>query len=126
MIVYYSSSSQNTARFVAKLNWPNQTVAHPIDAPYVLFVPTYADGEGNHAVPKPVVRFLNGHHFLCRGVVGFGNRSFGATFALGGRVVAKKLDVALLHRVELAGTDRDVEVVLKCLQSMKETGCFWR
>ena len=65
-LVYYSSGSGNTARFVARLGLPAQRIpirpADPmpdVDAPFVLICPTYADGEGRGAVPKQVIRFLN-------------------------------------------------------------------
>lgn len=111
MIVYFSSTSRNTERFVARLGLPAQRVTEPVGQPFILITPTYADAYGDHAVPKPVKAFLGQYRHLMRGVIGTGNRSFGATFALGGRMVAAKCGVPLLHRMELAGTDVDVEIV---------------
>ena len=116
-IVYFSSASNNTARFVEKLDRPAARL--PLrsgdpdikaDEPYVLIVPTYGGGNGEGAVPKQVIRFLNdpARRALIRGVIGTGNRNFGATFALAGRVIAGKCDVPLLDRIELAGTTNDV------------------
>ena len=83
-LVYFSSASGNTARFMARLGLPAARI--PISAadampapetPYVLICPTFADGEGRGAVPKQVIRFLNdpGRRALLRGVIGTGNRN---------------------------------------------------
>lgn len=112
MIVYFSSASRNTERFVTRLGLPCMTVAGEPEVPFLLVTPTYADAHGNHPVPKPVIQFLNKHRHLMRGVIGTGNRNFGATFALGGRVVALKCGVPLLHRMELAGMATDDAIVI--------------
>ena len=51
-LIYFSSASGNTARFVARLGLPAQRIpVHPDDplpepsGPYVLISPTYADAE---------------------------------------------------------------------------------
>ncbi|UMA66948.1 class Ib ribonucleoside-diphosphate reductase assembly flavoprotein NrdI (plasmid) [Roseivivax marinus] len=112
---FYSSRSGNTARLVERLDRPALRLpAHGepprLGAPFVLITPTYADGEGRGAVPKPVIRFLNHAptRALLRGVIACGNRNFGATFALAGDVIARKCGVPVLARVELAGTDTDI------------------
>lgn len=114
-LVYFSSRSGNTARFVAGLDLPAQRIPQGdgpmprISAPYVLVCPTYADGEGRGAVPKQVIRFLNdpARRALLRGVIAGGNRNFGETFALAGTVIAQKCNVPVLYRFELAGTETD-------------------
>lgn len=111
MLVYWSSRSGNTRRFVEKLGLPFKDLGASCDAPYLLVFPTYADGNGDGAVPKPVIRFLNVNRHLMLGVIGGGNRNFGASFCLGARVVSVKCSVPLLHRFELAGTDADVDAV---------------
>ena len=65
-LVYYSSASGNTARFVARLGLPALRIPiRPadqmpvVDVPFVLICPTYADGQGRGAVPKAVIHFLN-------------------------------------------------------------------
>lgn len=116
-IVYFSSRSENTRRFVKKLDLP--ALRLPLDAteppplaeePYVLVVPTYGGGETKGAVPKPVIRFLNhsGNRSLIRGVIAAGNTNFGAAFALAGDIVSAKCAVPLLYRFELLGTVEDV------------------
>ncbi|MDM7255511.1 MAG: class Ib ribonucleoside-diphosphate reductase assembly flavoprotein NrdI [Paracoccus sp. (in: a-proteobacteria)] len=119
-LVFYSSASGNTARFVDQLGLPALRI--PIrpaddlpapDGPFVLICPTYADGEGRGAVPKQVIRFLNdpGRRALLRGVIGTGNRNFGATYALSADIIARKCNVPALYRFELAGTQTDVDRV---------------
>lgn len=115
-LVYFSSRSGNTARFVEGLGLPAQRIPisgeeqpNPVE-PYVLISPTYADGEGRGAVPKQVIRFLNdpARRALLRGVIACGNRNFGATFALAGTVISQKCNVPVLDRIELAGTETDI------------------
>lgn len=114
-LVYFSSASGNTARMIDRLGLPATRLSRGdapqirMQAPFVLVCPTYADGQGRNAVPKQVIRFLNlaENRALLRGVVGSGNRNFGETFALAGRIIADKCAVPLLYRFELAGTDQD-------------------
>lgn len=116
-LVYYSSASGNTARFMAQLGLSalripirlDDPVPMP-DRPYVLICPTYADGMGRGAVAKPVIHFLNdpARRALIRGVIASGNRNFGATYACAGEVIASKCNVPVLYRFELAGTETDI------------------
>lgn len=116
-LVYYSSASGNTARFIARLGLPAQRIPIAPEAPmpapagrYVLVCPTYADGEGRGAVAKQVIRFLNDplRRAGLRGVIAGGNRNFGWTYGLAGEVIARKCDVPLLCKFELAGTETDL------------------
>lgn len=130
-LVYYSSRSGNTARFVQALGLPADRIAGP-DAgpaptlPFVLICPTFADGEGRGAVPKQVIRFLNdpARRRLLRGVIAGGNRNFGTTFALAGDVIARKCDVPVLYRFELAGTATDIARVRDGLDIFWRTQCL--
>ena len=121
LALFYSSSSRNTARFAQKLERPTLELTSDlkITSPFVLLMPTFADGEGRGAVPKPVIRFLNDpeNRGLLRGVIAFGNRNFGNTFALGGRMVAAKCGVPLCQTVELAGTEPDVALARQILET---------
>jgi protein involved in ribonucleotide reduction len=120
LLVYFSSASGNTDRFVRKLGLPAQRIpphaADPellVDRPYVLVVPTYGGGAAAGAVPKAVIRFLNNaaNRALIRGVVAGGNTNFGAAYGLAGRIVAKKCGVPHLYTFELLGTEQDVAAV---------------
>ena len=132
-LVFYSSASGNTARFVARLGLPALRIpirpADPMpvpEAPFVLICPTYADGQGRGAVPKPVIHFLNDPRRRAglRGVIGSGNRNFGATYALSARVIAEKCNVPVLWRFELAGTDTDIQKVRAGLHQFRGMECL--
>jgi protein involved in ribonucleotide reduction len=120
-IVYFSNYSGNTKRFVEKLN-DNSTIRIPIDwdrhsitvdRPYVLFVPTYGGGEGRAAVPRQVRSFLNikENRNLLQGVVGFGNTNFGEHFCKAADLISAKTGVPIIARVEIFGTEDDVNKV---------------
>lgn len=128
-LVFFSSRSGNTAKFVARLGLDalripiraDDPMPQP-DQPYVLITPSYSDGEGRGAVHPQVIRFLNDadRRALIRGVIASGNRNFGQHYAAAGRIIAGKCDVPLLYRFELAGTDEDIALVTAGLNR------FWR
>ena len=115
-LVYFSSRSENTRRFVEKLRLPASRI--PIGAeltltaerPFVLIVPTYCGDGGKGAVPKQVIRFLNEaeNRTNIRGVIAAGNSNFGETYGLAGDVISQKCQVPYLYRFELLGTAEDV------------------
>lgn len=127
-IVYFSNTtSNNTHRFVQKLDRPAQRIparrADPsleVDDPYILILPTYGAGHGAGAVPPGVIRFLNieTNRSLIRGVVGAGNLNFGSSFAAAATVVSEKCKVPLLHRFEILGSVEDVLTVQQLLQKV--------
>lgn len=128
-LVYFSSVSGNTHRFVEKLGitgWrlPLRAAEQPlkVDEPYVLVLPTYGGGHGKGAVPKQVIRFLNDEHnrSLIRGVIAAGNTNFGEAYCLAGDIVAQKCQVPLLYRFEQFGTSEDVSRVQEGLEE------FWQ
>jgi protein involved in ribonucleotide reduction len=120
-IVYFSNYSGNTKRFVEKLNdssairipidWDRNSIT--INQPYILFVPTYGGGEGRAAVPRQVRSFLNikENRKLLRGVVGFGNTNFGEHFCKAADLISAKTGVPVIARVEIFGTEDDVNKV---------------
>ncbi|PTQ69761.1 class Ib ribonucleoside-diphosphate reductase assembly flavoprotein NrdI [Celeribacter persicus] len=131
-IVYYSSASGNTVRFVERLGLSAKRIpispkeAMPgIERPFVLICPTYADGEGRGAVPKQVIRFLNNaaNRAQLLGVIGTGNRNFGTLFAMSGDIIARKCNVPLLYKFELAGFDRDIARVRAGLEKLGMEPC---
>ncbi|BDI24112.1 class Ib ribonucleoside-diphosphate reductase assembly flavoprotein NrdI [Herbiconiux sp. L3-i23] len=126
-VVYFSSASGNTHRFAEKLDLPARRIPlyardEPllVDRPYVLIVPTYGGGNGNGAVPKQVIRFLNNesNRALIRGVIGAGNTNFGETYGLAGDIIAAKCAVPHLYRFELFGTPDDVRVVREGMETL--------
>lgn len=131
-LVYYSSRSGNTQRFITALGLPALRIEEELDAslplvdgPFVLVSPTYADGEGNGAVPKQIIRFLNvpANRDKIIGVIGAGNRNFGETFALASRIIAKKCNVPVLYTFELAGTQTDISRVRAGLEKLGRSQC---
>ena len=121
LIVYFSSSSENTHRFVQRLGLPavriplNERERIQVDAPYILIVPSYGGGCTAGAVPRQVIRFLNDPHNRqrIRGVIAAGNRNFGDAYGRAGDVIAQKCGVPYLYRFELMGTPTDVDNVRK-------------
>lgn len=126
-VVYFSTKSENTKRFVDKVTENAKRIPISsdselkVDSDYVLVFPTYGGGYLNGAVPKPVIRFLNdetnrGH---LKGVVGCGNTNFGDAYCLGSYVVAKKCDVPVIRNVEIMGTPEDVRFLSTYLEYRK-------
>ncbi|WP_051989583.1 class Ib ribonucleoside-diphosphate reductase assembly flavoprotein NrdI [Gordonia soli] len=126
LIVYFSSVSENTHRFVEKLGMRATRIpvldgrgagGLVVDEPYVLISPTYgggkATGQRSGYVPKQVIRFLNDdrNRSLIRGVIAAGNTNFGEEFCLAGDIISRKCRVPYLYRFELMGMPDDVERV---------------
>lgn len=130
-VVYFSSVSENTKRFVEKLGLP--TVRIPLRTEEaekfsyqhsnVLVVPTYGSGDDKTTVPKQVIKFLNNpeNRKHVKGVIAAGNTNFGASYGLAGDIVAAKLGVPLIYRVELLGTPDDVSEVKERLEKLWQT-----
>ena len=122
-LVYFSSVSENTHRFVQKLGLDATRIPLRgrirVHEPYVLVLPTYGGGRATPDinaggyVPKQVIAFLNDqeNRSLLRGVIAAGNTNFGAEFCYAGDVVSRKCGVPYLYRFELMGTEDDVAAV---------------
>lgn len=133
-LVYFSSASGNTHRFVEKLGRPATRIPlHDhvggvrqdplrVTEPFVLVVPTYGGGINTTAVPKQVIRFLNdaGNRSFLRGVIGAGNTNFGEAYCLASDLIAQKCGVPRLYRFEIFGTPDDVRAVDQGLEQ------FWK
>ncbi|MEE1622491.1 class Ib ribonucleoside-diphosphate reductase assembly flavoprotein NrdI [Zafaria sp. Z1313] len=127
-LVYFSSVSGYTARFIDKVGldaariplYPHEPRLVATE-PFVLVLPTYGGEEGRHSVPPQVVRFLNDerNRSLLRGVIGAGNTNFGTAYCLAARKISAKCGVPLLYRFELMGTPEDVSNVRQGLEE------FW-
>lgn len=133
LLVYFSSISGNTARFVEKIQAKlgARAVRIPlhstdadlvVDEPFVLVTPTYGGGQGRGeekgAVPRQVIRFLNDeqNRNLIRGVISAGNTNFGEHFCIAGEIISRKCHVPHLYRLELFGTPEDVDRVSEGLE----------
>ena len=134
LVVYFSSATENTHRFVEKLGLPSARIPlrladEPliVNEPYVLVCPTYGGGasmskQNTRPVPKQVIRFLNDerNRSRIRGVISAGNTNFGEAYCIAGDIVAAKCRVPHMYRFELLGTPRDVQKVKNGLEE------FWR
>lgn len=128
-VVYFSSATNNTERFVEKLGFPADRIPlrrhdEPleVDEEYVLIVPTYGGGNIKGAVPKQVIKFLNDEHnrSLIRGVISAGNTNFGEAYCLAGDIISAKCKVPHMYKFELLGTPQDVTRVKQGLED------FWK
>lgn len=123
-LVYFSNGDTGYTRaFIKRLELPALEIPSLIkDAkeflvsdPYVIVVPTYklggTHGKSDTTLPRQVASFLNipENRNLMRGVIGTGNRNFYEDFAVSADTISRKTGVPILHRVELSGSDRDVE-----------------
>ena len=119
-IVYFSSVTENTKRFVDKLYMSNTRIPIHGDPPrmwipYVLITPSY--GTGSRDVPPQVMRFLSDpdNRENLAGVIGTGNMNFGSLYGIAAKKIAEKCKVDLLYLLELQGTETDVENVKRGL-----------
>jgi protein involved in ribonucleotide reduction len=127
LVVFFSSVSENTLRFIQKLDVPalriplktSDAAEFSVDEDFVLVTPTYGDGN----VPKQVIKFLNlkQNRVRCMGVIGSGNRNFHDVFAKAADVIAYKLEIPVLYKFELAGTPEDIEKVAEGLKAFGES-----
>lgn len=127
LVVYFSSVTENTHRFVQKLG--RRTARIPlrprdpfltVEEDYVLIVPTYGGGHGRGAVPKQVIKFLNheGNRSHIRAVVSAGNTNFGIAYCIAGDIIAAKCRVPHLYKFELLGLPDDVTEVNKRMEKV--------
>ncbi|MDU0479058.1 class Ib ribonucleoside-diphosphate reductase assembly flavoprotein NrdI [Staphylococcus chromogenes] len=126
-LVYFSSVSENTHRFVRKLNRSAARIPLnlklqeliEVSRPYVLVVPTYGGGNRRSAVPKQVIAFLNNptNRDYLRGVIVSGNTNFGLDYCIAGQIIAAKCNVPEMYRFELLGTRDDVARVNRGLDA---------
>jgi len=145
LIVYFSSVSENTHRFVEKLGMRARRIplidhddTFTVDEPYILISPTYGGGKASDGaevgrpgrnsgfVPKQVIKFLNNKHnrSLIRGVIAAGNTNFGEEFCYAGDIISNKCQVPYLYRFELMGDADDVDRVRAGLHDFAQSQEF--
>ena len=126
-VVYFSNVSENTKRFVEKLDIPNHRIPLfaseaplQITKPYVLVVPTYGAGDDSTSVPKQVIRFLNDpvNRENLKAVMAAGNTNFGDKFCRAGEIVSLKTGAPLIYKFELLGTPHDVATVKEKMETL--------
>jgi protein involved in ribonucleotide reduction len=127
-VVYFSSVSENTKRFVEKLGIPSfriplhlsEASAYTHNRDSVLVVPTYGGGNDGSTVPKQVVKFLNNpeNRKHIKAVIGGGNTNFGVHFCRAGEIIASKLGVPMIYRFEITGTPEEVVEAKERIQAL--------
>ena len=126
-VVYFSSVSENTKRFVDKLGVAADRIPLlptedflTVDYPYVLVTPTYGAGKIRGSIPKQVVKFLNHepNRNLCQGVICGGNLTFGEGAFSAGWLIAQKIGVPVIYNFEVLGTREDVASVQEKLREL--------
>lgn len=91
------------------------------EGPWVLLTPSYKTGnEDNDTLPEPVKRFLRNPAVRRKmiGVMGSGNRNFGAHYQAAAREIAKKSGRPMLFEFELQGTQWDVQDAQRILAEL--------
>lgn len=135
---YYSSVSNLTGRFAERLAATTGREVHNLaDAavrrretrhPWVLLTPSYKAGNAAEAtLPAPVRAFLRNPINRRRmvGIIGSGNRNFGAYYQAAARELATASGRPVLFEFELSGTQEDVSacaVILAELDTALATG----
>jgi protein involved in ribonucleotide reduction len=121
-LYYYSSASGMVRQFCERLceGTPRQAFDIGVrevrqsvpQGRWVLVTPSYKTGNpGNDTIPEAVRRFLRDPATRRRlvGVIGSGNRNFGAHYQAAARQIAAVSGRPLLFQFELQGTSWDIE-----------------
>ena len=129
-IVYFSNYSGNTQRFVEKLNVNSIRIPISQDdndpvlvkSRYILIVPTYGGGSEKSAIPRQVRAFLNvsSNRDKLVGVIGMGNTNFGEHYCKAAELISAKTNVPILGRVEIFGTEDDVNTIKERLAMLDD------
>lgn len=130
LIVYYSTSTNNTHAFVEKLGLNSiripKRLSDPmpiVDKPYCLIVPTYKGGKDvtgteESSVPKQVHKFLQEekNRELAKLVIAGGNINFGEYYCIAGKEIQEKYGIPYKYRFELRGNEQDVRIIQENLK----------
>jgi protein involved in ribonucleotide reduction len=111
LLIVYDSKTGNVKRFVAKLGLPCIQLKEDLMVNEKFILITYTIGFGE--VPKNVMTFLEKNHQYLIGVAASGNRNWGNNFAVAADIIAAKYNVPIIHKFELSGTKKDVEIFLE-------------
>lgn len=130
MLVYFSGATGFTRRFVEKLGLPAYRIPlmsrevpdFVVNDEYVLITPTY-ESKTQGYLPRQVALFLNNpvNRANMRAVIGTGNINFGSDYAIAADKISEKTRVPVLYKLELSGTNEDVDIVKEGLNRFWET-----
>ena len=111
-IHYWSSSTRNTETLANKLTTPTIRIGKdPVDDYTVIMTPTFEQPRLADYIPRPVRTWLGHNGQWIIGVIGTGNRNFGADYCRAAHDIADCLGVPVLYRAELMGTPTDIDAI---------------
>ncbi|MBH9580097.1 class Ib ribonucleoside-diphosphate reductase assembly flavoprotein NrdI [Staphylococcus felis] len=115
--VFYFSKTGNTESFAKRLSTDCLSITDKeSDNQFILLTPTYFFGQ----VPEEVDDWLSRNELKLIGVIGFGNRNWGSKyFGRAADIISESFGVPVLAKVELRGTDEDVESVDRIIESLR-------
>ncbi|WP_336770103.1 class Ib ribonucleoside-diphosphate reductase assembly flavoprotein NrdI [Bacillus bombysepticus] len=114
--LFYDSMTGNVERFANKFtelpfNIKPLKLVTIINNNFILV--TYTTGIAQ--IPPTTKEFLESHKSLlskmCLGVVSSGNRNWGDNFAASGDKIEAEYHIKLLHKIEMAGSKKDVDII---------------
>lgn len=116
MVIAFDTRTGNVKKFVDKLGLRSVqlTKGLKIDEPYVLI--TYTTGFGE--VPELTKDFLQNNAENLKGVAASGNRNWGLMYGKAADIISEHFGVAMLHKFQLSGLEKDVEKLLEGVKSL--------
>lgn len=135
--IFYYSLSNNTKRYIKKLqkeNYEGELVRLTEDSeleeqaePFIMIVPTYLVGatpdttkeiytEVEHELLEAYDNYKN-----CIGIVGTGNKNFDWQYIWTAKHYCKEFNLPLLYDFEMAGMSRDVDNLIEIIHELMKT-----
>ena len=117
MLIVYDSRTGNVEKFVKKIDLPNIKIKPDliVDRPFILI--TFTTGFG--IVPETTIKFLEKNYIYLKGVAASGNLNWGNLFAHSADIISQKYNVPIIHKFELSGTQKDVEIFKERLHELE-------
>lgn len=110
--IVFDSKTGNVRRFMEKIPYASK---HPLNENEILNNPfilvTYTTGFGN--IPPSTQQFLEKNADYIQGVAASGNKVWGDNFAKSADKISNQYRIPVLHKFELSGTTRDVEMFIQ-------------
>lgn len=118
MIVIYNSKTGKTKEFAIKVSPYATSTQNYVENDKDILLITYTTGVGQ--VPKEVKEFIEKYGSKIKAVVATGNKEkHPDTFAFAGDKISKQLNIPLLLKVQLNGTNDDVLEVIRYINAQK-------
>jgi protein involved in ribonucleotide reduction len=117
MLIVYDSLTGNVQRFINKINNKNiLKVSESLIIYESCILVTYTTGFG--MIPDSTQMFIRNNKDFIKGVSCSGNRNWGSNFGKAGDDISQELNIPLLLKFELSGTDEDVEIFNQEVESI--------